>query len=478
MTDFFETTIKNYSGLSSETKPTIAAGDNVPNGSRWREIDTGRKYHFNLSDDTWYLKANIQYPVITDGDSIYVKDIDTANSDNGGFSGVVTDYFDSLKSVNLDASATNPKTIKIWFNRSTQTNSIGFGCDNLTKSFSNIKIKALGSGEEVRYTKDLSTDSTKRNSYLVQLPPLALNGVLIEFHTTDEIGLSNLIIFKSIDVMARLQAQKDDGTIINITSTDSGNLRTSDAESGLAIAKGDVVNTSFIHKFGDAPDFDITDGFVTVWDGANDAGINQMQYVYSTSAIIDSLSSSNDGDTQDIEVLGLDSSYATITQTITLTGQTRKALDTNLIRVFRARNVSNTDLAGDVYCYENTALTLGVPNDTTKVRAVIIVGNNQTLMAVYTIPAGKIGYMRDWYASTSGAKQDSSHIIKLSARPFGQVFQLKHKSSIAAIGTSYIHHKYKEPEIFTEKSDIEMMTNTDANIAGVSAGFDIVLVDS
>lgn len=54
MADFFETTIKNYSGLSSETKPTIAGGTDVPNGSRWREVDTGKIFHFNLADDNWY----------------------------------------------------------------------------------------------------------------------------------------------------------------------------------------------------------------------------------------------------------------------------------------------------------------------------------------------------------------------------------------------------------------------------------------
>lgn len=55
--DFKESTISNYSGLSSETKPTIAAGTNVPNGSRWRELDTLKEYHFNLSDDTWYQSS-------------------------------------------------------------------------------------------------------------------------------------------------------------------------------------------------------------------------------------------------------------------------------------------------------------------------------------------------------------------------------------------------------------------------------------
>jgi len=56
MSNFFETVVKNFSGLSSEIKPTIAAGNNVPNGSRWREVDTGKTYHFNLADDTWHLK--------------------------------------------------------------------------------------------------------------------------------------------------------------------------------------------------------------------------------------------------------------------------------------------------------------------------------------------------------------------------------------------------------------------------------------
>ena len=54
MSSNFETVVKNYSGLSSETKPTIAAGNSVPNGSRWREVDTKRVFHFNLADDSWY----------------------------------------------------------------------------------------------------------------------------------------------------------------------------------------------------------------------------------------------------------------------------------------------------------------------------------------------------------------------------------------------------------------------------------------
>lgn len=158
------------------------------------------------SDPDEYQNVDVQHPLPGDIDSVYLKDIDVANSDNGGFTGRVTDYFDDLKSVNYDDSTDNPKVIKLWFNRSLQTNSIGFGCDDLAESFSNIVVKVLGSGEEIRYERDDSLDSTKRNSYLIRLPPLAMNGLQIEFHTTDKICLSNLIIFKVNDVNARIAA--------------------------------------------------------------------------------------------------------------------------------------------------------------------------------------------------------------------------------------------------------------------------------
>ena len=54
MADFIEQSIYTFSGLSSETKPTIAAKNKVPNGSRWREVDTGITFFFNLADDDWY----------------------------------------------------------------------------------------------------------------------------------------------------------------------------------------------------------------------------------------------------------------------------------------------------------------------------------------------------------------------------------------------------------------------------------------
>lgn len=277
-----------------------------------------------------------------------------------------------------------------------------------------------------------------------------------------------------------LTALSDTGLFTNITATKSGNLKVANVEDGLSIAKGDVAGTTYVHKFGAAPDFDSSDGSVTVWDGADDSDVAVMQYIYSTTAAIDSISSSNNADVQEMLVQGLDGDYNLVTQATTLTGQTRAILATPLLRVFRMKNNNAVDNVGRIYAYENTALSGGVPIDTTKIRSIIQPLNNQTLMAVYTVPAGKIAYMRSWYASTAGANKSSNYVIELRAREEGKVFQLKHVVSIEDGGTSYLKHDYTDPQAFGEKVDIEMRAKILVNTteASISAGFDIVLVDN
>lgn len=252
---------------------------------------------------------------------------------------------------------------------------------------------------------------------------------------------------------------------------------------GLAIAKGDVTGHTVIHKFGNAPNFATADGEVHVWDGAEDgATFETTSYTYSTSADIDSISSDNAADTMQVEVQGLDTNYDVVIQNATLNGITRVALSTSLIRVFGIKNTSSTGLTGHCLVWVNTADTTpadGIPDDLAKLRAVVHPENNQTEMAIYTIPADYTGYVRSIYATTAGASKSTNYIIKMKARPFGQVFQLKHKMSLADTGSSYIQHQYVEPPVFTEKTDIEItveMTAAGASEGAVSAGFDIVLV--
>jgi hypothetical protein len=278
---------------------------------------------------------------------------------------------------------------------------------------------------------------------------------------------------------AVLSGEDSNGVFQNVQTTVDGTLNVSDQSSGLAIAKGDVTGSSLVHKFGEAPDFDTSDGVVTIWDGADDGNINQMVYQYSSSADIDSISSSDAGDSVNIYIEGLDASGNIVTQTATLNGTTRVALGTSLQRVYRMYNSGSTDLAGHVYCYVNGAITDGVPDVATTVRAVIQGAYNQTLMAVYTVPTGYTAYLRDWYAGVGGAKKTSNYTIYLYARPSGGVFQLKHKSAIAEDGSSSFQYKYEEPEVFAAGTDIEMrvgITEAAVTAANIIGGFDIVLV--
>ena len=274
---------------------------------------------------------------------------------------------------------------------------------------------------------------------------------------------------------------KAGNSFLNVAATVDGNLAIADQSNGFAIAQGLVTGKSEYHKFGEAPDFDATDGEVTIWDGAEDGTTWElMNYVYSTTADIDSLSSSNAADTQDITIEGLDANFDEVIQTVALNGQTRVALSTSLIRVFRAYNGNSTDLAGHVFIYVNGALTGGVPNTKADIRAIINPNNQQTQMSLYTVPAGKTAYIFDWRAATAGSSKNSNYRIKLRARLFGKIFRVKHIVSISDNGSSAYDHKYSIPESYPEKTDIEMtaeMLAAGATAAAVSSCFDMILVD-
>jgi len=282
-------------------------------------------------------------------------------------------------------------------------------------------------------------------------------------------------------VKSVLTAQNYTSSFVPINASKSGNLQVTDAENGFAISKGEVVGTSYIHKFGKSFDFDTSDGEVTIWDGAEDADPWElMRYVYSTTADIDSISSSSTSDTNRIIVIiGQTLDGTEISQTVTLNGQTRVALTTPLYRVYRAYNNNSTAIIGHAVIYVNTALTSGIPTDKTKIRAVIHPTYEQTEMAVYTIPKGYTGYLMNFYASIAGASKSSNYIINLNTRENGKIFRIRHSDAISDSGSSKIQHNYFAPEKLLERTDIEITAQTTvANITGssISAGFEIILV--
>jgi hypothetical protein len=283
-------------------------------------------------------------------------------------------------------------------------------------------------------------------------------------------------------VVAVITAEKDGNGFDHVRATADGHLKVANVADGLSIAKGDVTGHSVVHKFGNAPDIDYDSGFeFTIWDGADDgAAWENGRYDYSTSAAIDSISSSDTNDLNTVVVVGLDANTNEVSQTVTLQGQTRVALATNLYRVYRAYNNNGTLFAGHVVVYENTALTAGIPTDKSKIRLVLQPENQQTEMALYTVPAGKTAYIRSIDFATAGASKTSSYICRLYERDPGGVFRLQKKIALQDGGSTAFQYKYDDPPRYTAGTDIEMtveLTATGATVASVSGGFDIVLVD-
>ena len=255
----------DYTCLSTDTKLTYQ----VPNNATLLELDTGKIYIFrgaagwveykqyiSLADSD-FAAISATNPLSTDGDSIYTKDIDLTYCTKVGWTGDILSLFSDLVSEIYNDTATSPKILRIKFKRTIYFNAMGIGCCT-GKTFSNLKLEVLGSDDTVRYTYDDSANSTKYGTKLYSFEPVAGNGIILSFYTTDTVGLTNVTIQKETNVAARLKALMDDGTLVDIGASTGGSLKASiedgqtakrvgvDALSQLKVVKSvNLVGTSF-----------------------------------------------------------------------------------------------------------------------------------------------------------------------------------------------------------------------------------------
>lgn len=179
-----------------------------------------------------FSNVDVQYPLPTDSDSVYAKDVWSDQSVVTGWSDVSSTGlpiafipFTNLHSVIEYTGTDNPKVILIHFNRTVSASQVSLGA--YSGDFSNIKLEVLGSGGEVRTTVDLSGDSTKYTSLRIPFEPQLFNAIRLSFLTADTVSLSNITIQKTVVVTAQIQAIKPDGTLTTINATQGGNLKIS-----------------------------------------------------------------------------------------------------------------------------------------------------------------------------------------------------------------------------------------------------------
>jgi hypothetical protein len=261
----------------------------------------------------------------------------------------------------------------------------------------------------------------------------------------------------------------------NIYDADGKFIYTSDI--AIDIAAGRVNGWSFMDKYGETgANVDSADGMVDVWNGVNNANCDKL-YTWPTGASITHISSSNATDGQVINLLGQDINNVEFSQDATLDGQNKVALDAPFYRYYRGINEGATDLLGVVYIYEDDTISGGVPITSSKIKGIIDDGDNQSQTALYTIPAGKTGYLLKGDAMII-SKLDGFMSGRFDIRKSGGVFQNKRKFGLSTTATSYIPVEFPIPMPIPEKTDIRVQVDSSVNNMNAISTFIILLEDN
>ena len=237
---------------------------------------------------------------------------------------------------------------------------------------------------------------------------------------------------------------------------------------GLLVPAGVYEGILSINKFGRNSAVAIGTEEV-IWDGSG-------TYSFPATALITHVSQTADQVAMRgglVNIQGLDANWEMVTQIATLDATnttTIVELATPLIRCFRALIMSDTAIDSTVRVH-NAAENVDY--------AIVGVGNNQTLMAIYTVPAGFTAYMTSYYAHVNpGTNLDpTSNPIKLYAinNEHGSIPVIKH---VVGQTTGGFQHKFDPYAKYTEKTDLYLTATPVGKAADVSAGFDLILVDN
>lgn len=233
------------------------------------------------------------------------------------------------------------------------------------------------------------------------------------------------------------------------------------------VAQELVPGAELVHKFGQDHDIDSAE-YTPIWSQGG-------AYTYMAAAAALFISSSDDADDQDITVIGLDADWNRQTVTQTLAGNTETEIGSGKtwLRVYRAFNADSTDLAGDVYIYEDDTVTAGVPQTPAKIKAKIDIGDGQTQMCLMPVALGKVG--RIWRFGGSILSGGTTPVaaaaidIKIRTREFGKTFRVRENLGLTVNGTNNDDLTFMPYLIVPAKTDIELTglaSDDDTDVAG------------
>lgn len=229
----------------------------------------------------------------------------------------------------------------------------------------------------------------------------------------------------------------------------------------LAIAKGEVRGHSLVHKFGAVPQMsNNTTG--TVWD-VNDTAYPWASWATAGTVSIPAVNASDDGKT--VSIVGLDADYNPLTENIVVSSSVTVTTTNSFIRIYRAFMVNGSATNIGNINIQKGGVTV----------ARITAGKSQTLMAIYTVPAGHTAYLTQG-TCTCQAGSDATGFMFV--RYGGEnSFRVGHSFEVSGAGGQYFY-PFDAPIPIPEKSDIDVEVTVRTNNARVTAAFDLILMQN
>ncbi len=223
----------------------------------------------------------------------------------------------------------------------------------------------------------------------------------------------------------------------------------------LQVARGQIPGHTFEHVIADVPEMSV-DTFGTVW------GVTDTLYPWSVWETPGTLSvardSAADAD-KNLILTGLDVNYEPITEIVPLTDATGNTTTQVFKRLQSARMNGTGENDGDV------TITL---NGTTV--GFLLGGAGQTLMGIFTVPAGHTAYLTQGTMSQQKSGDASGFFYY---RIPGDQFVIGHTFEVA--DGQYLY-QFTCPFALPAKADLDVRARTRANKARITAAFDMILI--
>ena len=227
----------------------------------------------------------------------------------------------------------------------------------------------------------------------------------------------------------------------------------------LQVSRGLVPGHKRVFKFG--YNSDINNAIEDVWDVG---GI----YTYQSSALAMTATSGGGATDNGVEVTiqGLDANHDEVSEVVTLAGSGSATTSATYLRVFRAFVSGSQEPTDDIDITNGGTIYARIHED-----------EHQTLMALWTVPAGYTAYLLQTDVTAFTEQNNKFAVVHIQTRELNGVFRTQDKFSIVE---ATHHQQYQVPLPIPEKTDIRVRaigSSSNANIA-LSAGLDIIYIEN